>query len=457
MAESEPVINTRRQPGEMNDHQQRRLNITCEYIDKLLSDTEHIIHCGESSSPFARYMVDITPAQARVIEDDIRRLRSQLLRALAWQRISPRRPDIPATRAILANLAFVDIAIEELKPSYMRGSGVLPGDAVEELNGIIYELRSVLQSMERYVRHDLGSNLESRLRKLEEAGYDLALLRLIEQVVTRQGLTEFRSRIDLLTSRLEDNNLEVALFGRVSSGKSSLLNALLGSNVLPVGINPVTAVPTKLRYGPSLRAAVTYGTGSHEIVTIEEFAGLVTEQGNPGNLRNVVRAVVEVPSSRLPKGIVFVDTPGLGSLAKRGAMETHAYLPSCDLAILLVDAGSTLNEEEIGTIRLLYENGIPAVLLLSKADLHVARELDQVVAYIQEQVFRELGLSMEVHPVSSLPDHHMLLDQFFERVLLPRFNKARTLRKFRGKKNWGTARDCSCGIGDNAKPGRPHG
>ena len=89
--------------------------------------------------------------------------------------------------------------------------------------------------MDRYVRQELGTNLETRLRKLEATGYDVALLRLIEQLVTRHGLVEFRPRIDSLASRLEDNNLEVALFGRVSSGKSSLLNALLNMDVLPVG------------------------------------------------------------------------------------------------------------------------------------------------------------------------------------------------------------------------------
>ena len=85
-----------------------------------------------------------------------------------------------------------------------------------------------------------------------------------------------RQRIDSLASRLEDNNLELALFGRVSSGKSSLLNALLSTDVLPVGINPITAVPTKLEYGTILRAFVTYGTGRNEIVTVEELGKLVT-------------------------------------------------------------------------------------------------------------------------------------------------------------------------------------
>ena len=265
--------------------------------------------------------------------------------------------------------------------------------------------------------------------------------RLIEQLVTRHGLVEFRVRIDSLASRLEDNNLEVALFGRVSSGKSSLLNALLNMNVLPVGLNPITAVPTKLRYGATLRADVAYGGGREETVTIEELGKLVTEQGNPGNLRNVVRAVVEVPSPRLKQGIVLVDTPGLGSLARRGAAETLAYLPSCDLALLLIDAGTSLNEEDIGTLRLLYEGGIPAIVLLSKADLLAEGDLHQVTGYIQEQLQAELCLGMNVHPVSSLSGYSVLLDHFFERELLPRFDQARGLRNSSIARKIGALRD----------------
>jgi GTP-binding protein EngB required for normal cell division len=441
MPKTELELVKTRYPGELNEPQQRRLIITCQYIDKLLSSVEHALHSAASLSPFPRYVIDVTPAQARVLEDHIRRIRSQLLRALDWQHMKPEPPEIPVTRAVTTDLAFIDIAIEELRPSYMRGSGTVPDDAVNELNGVVHELRSLVQSMDRYVRQELGTNLESRLQKLEETGYDVALLRLIEQMVTRHGLVEFRSRIDLLASRLEDNNLEVALFGRVSSGKSSLLNALLSTNVLPVGVNPITAVPTKLVYGPKLRAAVAYGTGREEIVTVEELEKLVTEQGNPGNLRNIVRAVVEVPSPRLRQGIVLVDTPGLGSLARRGAAETLAYLPSCDLALLLIDAGTALNEEDIGTLRLLYEGGIPAIVILSKADLLASGDLHHATRYIQEQLQAELGLDVNVHAVSSLPDRAILLDHFFERELLPRFVQGRALRSSSIARKIGALRD----------------
>jgi GTP-binding protein EngB required for normal cell division len=417
-----------RRAGELNEHQKTRLRITCQYIDKLLRDIENILHAATSQSPFPRFIVDINPAQVRVIEDHIRRLRSQLVRTIAWQQMKPEPPNIPATRAVLTNLAFVDIAIEELKPHYMKGSGHVPEDAVSELNGVVYELRSLVSGVERYLKQELTTDLEERLRQLEETGYDVELLRFLEQIITRDGLVEFRPRIRTLASRLEDDGFEVALFGRVSSGKSSLLNALLGTAVLPVGINPITAVPTKLRYGNVLSAAVAYGDGRAAAVTLEELSNLVTEQGNPGNLQNIVRAIVEIPSPRLKQGILLVDTPGLGSLAKRGAADTLAYLPSCDLALLLIDAGATLSEEDIGTLRLLYEAGIPALVLLSKSDLLAEGDLHRSISYIREHIKRDLGLDVDIHAVSALNQYSVMLDHFYERELLPRFEQARSLK-----------------------------
>jgi hypothetical protein len=62
-----------RKIGELNRTQQTRLRISCQYIDKLLSDIEEILHQATSQSPFPRHIVDVSPAQVRMLEDYIRR------------------------------------------------------------------------------------------------------------------------------------------------------------------------------------------------------------------------------------------------------------------------------------------------------------------------------------------------------------------------------------------------
>jgi hypothetical protein len=162
MPELQPETGKTRQPGELNEAQQRRLIITCKYIDNLLSDMEHALHAATSESPFPRYVVDVTVEQAREIEGHIRRLRSQLLKILDWQHLKPEPPEIPVTQSITTVLAFIKIAIDELKPRHLRGCGAVPADTVDALNEEIHELLSVVNIMEIFLRHELGMDTVAR-------------------------------------------------------------------------------------------------------------------------------------------------------------------------------------------------------------------------------------------------------------------------------------------------------
>lgn len=104
----------------LNEFQARRVRVTCEYIDKLLGEVEEILHVTASKAAFPRFVPDVAPAQRRTIEDYLARLRAQLVRVLDGQRIPRERPSIPASRAIHAALGTIDVAVEELKPHYMR-------------------------------------------------------------------------------------------------------------------------------------------------------------------------------------------------------------------------------------------------------------------------------------------------------------------------------------------------
>jgi hypothetical protein len=116
---------------------------------------------------------------------------------------------------------------------------------------------------------------------------------------------------------------------------------------------------------------------------------------------------------------VLVDTPGLGSLASSGAAEAIAYLPRCDLGIVLIDAASTLNQDDVALLRTLYEAGIPAMVLLSKADLLSTSDRARMATYIEEQLQQELGLSLPVHPVSTVGADESLLLRWYDSEISP--------------------------------------
>jgi hypothetical protein len=149
----------------LNSNHERRLSVTCRYIDKLLADMESALNVSASKLAFPQYAPDLTRAQRRVIEDYIRRIRAQLVRVLDSLGIERPQADIPVSRSLHANLTFVDIAVEELKPRYMRGYGELPPAAAEELNGIAGELQGLVRQLDQYLTGGSGENLEQRLER----------------------------------------------------------------------------------------------------------------------------------------------------------------------------------------------------------------------------------------------------------------------------------------------------
>jgi GTP-binding protein EngB required for normal cell division len=412
----------------LNSNHERRLSVTCRHIDKLLADMESALNVSASQLAFPQYAPDLTPAQRRVIEDYIRRIRAQLVRVLDGQGIERPPADIPVSRSLHANLVFVDIAVEELKPEYMRGYGEVPPAAAVELNGIAGELQGLLRQLDQYLTRGSGENLQQRLERLEHTGDEVALLKKLESIIAEHGLVEFRSTLSMIVDRLEDKSFEIAIFGRVSSGKSSLLNAVLETDVLPVGVTPITAVPTRLVYGESPAVHVWFANRTPERFEISQLPEFVAEQLNPGNEKHVTRIVVQLTSARLRDGIAFVDTPGLGSLATRGAAETLAYLPRCDLGVVLIDAGSALTPDDLQTIQILYDAAVPATVLLSKADLLTPQERLRVIEYVKDHIKKELNFNLAVHAVSVMSGSKDLLTRWFDEDIAPLYSQRQELK-----------------------------
>ena len=148
----------------LNANHERRLSVTCRHIDKLLSDMEGALNAAASKVAFPQYVSDLAPAQRRVIEDYISRIRAQLVRVLDGQHIERPVADIPVSRSLHAVLTFIDIAVEELKPEYMRGYGQVPAAAAVELNGIAGELRGLVNQLDQYVTRGTKEDLQQPAR-----------------------------------------------------------------------------------------------------------------------------------------------------------------------------------------------------------------------------------------------------------------------------------------------------
>jgi GTP-binding protein EngB required for normal cell division len=403
----------------MNDNHQRHLLVTFGHIDHLLSEAERILAEAGSASPFNEYTQDSTPVQRKVIHDYIQRVRQAMGQAMTDLQLPRPAPVCGALWAARGHFGFASIAVAEIEPKRMRGYGALSDADGQAIDRVVAELNAALDRLTAYVDKGPATDLQARLQKLDQTRDEVPLLRALERVVTAHGLVEFRGALTLLLDRLENGAFEIGIFGRVSSGKSSLLNHLLGAEVLPVGVTPVTAIPTRVRHGAAPRAVIEFAEGKPLQVELSRLAEFTTEQQNPGNAKHVARIQVELPSARLRDGVTFVDTPGLGSLATSGAEETVAYLPRCDLGLVLVDAASTLTHEDLAVVQALYQAGAQAMVLASKADLLQPAERQQTLTYVQQQLTAQLGVRAPVSMISVVGSEGALCDQWFDRELKP--------------------------------------
>lgn len=403
----------------MNENHQRHLRATFQHVDNLLSEAERILISADSASPFQEYSQDSTPVQRKVTHDYILRVREAMRRVLAESNIPLSPPISGALWAARSHVSFAGIAIAEIEPEPMRGYGKLAEADETALNKIVAELNAVLNRLGAYLAQGTDADLQTRLQRLEQTKDEVKLLRELERIITAHGLIEFRATLTLLLDRLETNAFEVGVFGRVSSGKSSLLNHLLGGEFLPVGVTPVTAVPTRISFGPQPQATIEFAESKPEMVELSRLAEFSTEQQNPGNAKHVARIHVQLPAMRLHEGVTFVDTPGLGSLATSGAEETVAYLPRCDRGIVLLDAGAALTQEDLVVLQSLYRAGAKATVLISKADLLGLPDRQRMTDYIHQHLLSEANLDLPVYPVSVIGSDTQLCEEWFENELKP--------------------------------------
>ncbi len=208
----------------------------------------------------------------------------------------------------------------------------------------------------------------------------------LAEIIDRHGLTEFRPTIAMLLDRAEDTALEIAVFGRVSTGKSSLLNHMIGANLLPVGVTPITAVPTRIGYGQNPLVRVWQeglGTSEH---TVEELPSYVDERLNPENHKRVGRILVLLSVGAAARRNHLCGYSRCGIAGDQWSGGDTRLFPRCDAGIVLVDAGSTLVPDDLRDCQRIDSEFDPTTVLVSKADLLSPADLEQQIAYMKRQL-----------------------------------------------------------------------
>jgi small GTP-binding protein len=241
------------------------------------------------------------------------------------------------------------------------------------------------------------------LRQYETAKFELAEILRTAVAAASADRDDLKERVRDLFVRLAEDRFNLVVVGRFNRGKTSLMNALLGTDRLPVGIVPLTSVITTVAYGSKEVVRIEYeGRRLAEEVPLDALADYVTQRGNPGNVRGLRQACVELPAELLRRGFHFIDTPGLGSAIAENTRTTTTFLPQADAVLLVTSCDSPLTSEELRVLETVAHSLRRIFLVLNKQDLVSADEREEAVAYVRGEAARLLpGEMPQVFAVSA--------------------------------------------------------
>ena len=201
-----------------------------------------------------------------------------------------------------------------------------------------------------------------------------------------------------LAEKLENQKVTISVIGQFKRGKSTLVNAILEDEILPVGIVPVTAAVTEIRYGDKA-ADVLFNNGIVKPVEFEDLHIYINEQENPNNALGVNSVTMYTPSDFLKGGITFVDTPGVGSVHQNNTDAAYAFVKESDAVIFMLSVDSPINQIEIDFLKSAKEFASKFYFAVNKIDMISPEDLGIYIDYCKNL----LKNIMEVEDVTIFP------------------------------------------------------
>lgn len=220
------------------------------------------------------------------------------------------------------------------------------------------------------------------------------------------------------------------LFACVNAGKSSLLNFLVGEDILPVGVTPVSVVPLAITHGLRRERHVWFADAAPQVFGLGRLGEFAASRQNPDNAHHMTHIELSLPAALLGGGVRLVDSPGYGALPEGACAEAAlAYLPRCDLGLLLLDAGTTLTAQDAAVVSGLLSSGADAAVLLTKADLLSDGDAVDALVYARSALKRSLDIDVPVNPMSVKDARAKYARRWIEDAFMPQLQRARATRR----------------------------
>jgi GTPase Era involved in 16S rRNA processing len=197
---------------------------------------------------------------------------------------------------------------------------------------------------------------------------------------------------------------QVVFFGAFKAGKSTILNAVIGSPLLPSRANRATGVITRIKYGTEQAATVVLRTPQNIIwivdISFDDIARYIlldTSQGDSRKMEGVEEVSIQTPVEIIKNRCTLVDTPGLmdnEELTERSFQE----LERADLAVMVLSADKLLSSREKEAAQRVNEmlNG-NIVFIVNRVNLVDSEDRNEIIEHARH-VLSAMGNSIVGQP-----------------------------------------------------------
>jgi GTP-binding protein EngB required for normal cell division len=229
-------------------------------------------------------------------------------------------------------------------------------------------------------------------------------LALMQSALSANGTTRLQQYCAGLRERLAANQFNLVVMGQFKRGKSTLINALLGCELLPTAVVPLTSVVTIVRFGEVVRSVVHFLDGRRQQIDAPDIAEYTTERKNPKNEKQVERVEIEYPADFLRDGVRLIDTPGVGSVFSHNTDTAYEFLPQADAVLFLVTADPPISEAERQFLAEVREHAGKIFFIKNKIDHLSPEDLRESLTFTREVLAKDLHVepaALKVFPLSA--------------------------------------------------------
>ena len=225
------------------------------------------------------------------------------------------------------------------------------------------------------------------------------IVKCIDSILTIEGITG--GICEELREKIENNVFNLVVLGQFKRGKTTLINALLGSEILPTAVVPLTSIATILKYGEALNIKVYFNDGRVTEIEPANLPQYVTEKGNPRNEKDVQEVIITYLSPYLKDGVKLIDTPGVGSIYEHNTDVAYQYLPKSDAALFLLSVDQPVSKAELDFLKDVKEYSHRIFFLQNKADYVGSEDLSESISFSKKIIEECMGGEVKILPISA--------------------------------------------------------